>query len=132
MSTSCGPGFSTATSSMLSGVFTSCSTAAFIGFPPPLELVASQAAIHGNDRAGDVGRQWRHQQAGKVGNVFGLAITANGDLVRRLPLPVLRRIVAPDLLGHDAPRSDAVDGDTVLADIAREALGPSVQRGLGA
>src|SRR5262245_15657339 len=49
-----------------------------------------------------------------------------------LPLPVLGRVVAADLLGVDAPRRDAVDRDAVPADLAREALGPGVHRRLGA
>src|SRR5262245_23205963 len=124
MSTSCGPGFSIATSSMRSGVFTACKTAAFMAAPPRLELVAAQTAVHGNDRAGDVGRQRRHQQTGKVRDVVRFAIAANRDFVGRLPLPVFRRIVAADLLRHDAPRRKAIDGDSVLADLAGKALGP--------
>ncbi len=62
----------------------------------------------------------------------GCAVGADRNLVLGLPLAVFGRVVAQDLLADDAPGRDAVDGDAVLADLAREALGPGVHRRLGA
>src|SRR5262249_36967904 len=46
-------------------------------------------------------------------------------------LPIIRRIVAADLLAHYPSGRDAIDGDAVLADLARQTLGPCVDGGLG-
>src|ERR1700761_1236272 len=53
--TSRGPGFGTLTSSITSGWFTSCRTAAFIGFPPFLSYVVdmqSARSLSNGERAG--------------------------------------------------------------------------------
>src|SRR5947207_523165 len=97
-----------------------------------LELVPPQPPIHGDDGAGDVAGQRRDEIADEAGHVLGLAVAADRDLVVGLPLPVLGRVVAADLLGMDAARRDRVDRDAVLADLARQALGPGVDGGLGA
>src|SRR5262249_24082022 len=97
-----------------------------------LELVASQAAVDGNDGAGDVSGEGRGKKADEVCHILRLAIATDRDLVLRLPFAVFGRIVATDLLGVDAARRDRVDGDPEFADLAREALGPGVDRGLGA
>src|SRR5262245_29749832 len=98
---------------------------------PHSELVTAQATVHGDHGAGNVARQRGGQEAHEVGDVLGLAIAANRDLVLRLPLPVFRRVVAADLLGHDAAGGNAVDRDAVLADLARKTFRPGVHGGLG-
>src|SRR5215472_10835027 len=55
----------------------------------------------------------------------------HGDLRAREALALLRRIVAPDLLAHDAARRNRVDGDAEPAHVPREALGPGVDARLG-
>src|SRR5262245_25209849 len=95
-----------------------------LGMPPPLELVAAQAPVDRNDRAGDIARPRRGEETHQVRDVLGLAVLADRDLLLALLLAELRRVVAQDLLGHDAARRHRVDGDAVLADLARQALGP--------
>src|SRR5687768_8813901 len=58
------------------------------------ELVAAQAPVDGNDRAGDVARARRHEEGDERRQLLRLAVAAHVDLVLRLPLPVLGRVVA--------------------------------------
>src|SRR4051812_14987535 len=76
---------------------------------PPLELIAPQAPIDRDDGAGDVACTRRSEEAHKVGDVLGLAVLAHRNLLLALFLAVLRRIVAQDLLGHDAPGRNGID-----------------------
>src|SRR5262245_21415612 len=79
------------------------------------ELVAPQAAVDRNHGAGDVARARAGEKAHQIGDVLGLAVASHRNLVIALPLPVLRCVVAQDLLAVDAPRRDAVHRDAALA-----------------
>src|SRR5579859_2272544 len=96
-----------------------------------LELIAAQSAIDRDHRAGDIARPRRGQENGEHGEVFGLTPEANGNFLFGKSLAVILRIVAPELLAHDASWRNAVDGDAVLADLARQTLGPRMDRSLG-
>src|SRR5262245_31624488 len=89
---------------------------AFFISPPKnkkLELITAQAPVHRDDGSRNVAGEGRSKEADEVGDVLGLAVLAHRDLVLGLPLAVLGRVVAQDLLAHDAPRWDAVHGDPV-------------------
>src|SRR6185436_11079381 len=88
------------------------------------KLVSPQSTIDGNDRAGDIARERRDKKADQVGDVRRLPVLAYRNVVLALLLAEFGRVVAPDLLAVDAARRHAVDGDAVLADLARQALRP--------
>ena len=88
------------------------------------ELVAPQAAVDRNNGAGDIAGQRRGQKAHEICYILRLAVAADGNLVVGLPLPLLGRVIATDLLRHDAPRRQAIDRDAVLADLPRQTFGP--------
>src|SRR5690348_2451229 len=46
-------------------------------------------------------------------------------------LPIVFWIVAPDLFAHDPARRNAIDGNAMSSDLARQAFGPRVYRSLG-
>src|SRR4051812_38221538 len=46
-------------------------------------------------------------------------------------LAIVFRIIAADLLAHDPARRDAVDSDAMPSDLAGQAFGPGMYRGLG-
>src|SRR5262245_57665183 len=73
-----------------------------LGMAPPLELVAPQSSVHGNHGAGDVAGARRGKEAHEVRDVLQLAVFADRDLLLALLLAELGRVVAQDLLGHDA------------------------------
>src|SRR5215475_13729254 len=73
----------------------------------------------------------RGKKAHEVCHILWLAIATDRDFVLRLPFAVFGRIVATDLFGVDAAWRDRVDGDPEFADLARQALGPGVDCGLG-
>src|SRR3954467_13777263 len=99
---------------------------------PSSELIAAQAPVHGDHRASDVAGARRGEEANQVGDVVRLAVLADRNFLLALLLAVLRRIVAQDLLGHDAPGRNGIDSDAVLAHLARQALGPRMHRRLRA
>src|SRR3954470_11143844 len=99
---------------------------------PLLELIPPQPAIDRHNGPRYVASQRRCQEDRQRRQLLRLAVTAGRDLLRGVLLAVLGRVVAPDLLAHDAARRDAVDRDAVLTHLAREALGPGVHSGLGA
>src|SRR5687768_7566694 len=114
-------------------------------FPPPTtitsyirprwrrtsELVAAHAAVDGDHGARDVAGERRSEVAHQAGDVLGLAVLAHRDIVLALVRAPLGRVVAQDLLAHDAPGRNRVDRDAVPPDLARQALGPRVHRRLG-
>src|ERR1700692_428839 len=73
-----------------------------------LKLIAPQPAVDGDDRAGDVARHWRGEEHGQCGEVFGFAPIAHRDFFLGKVLAVIFRIIAPDLLAHDAAGWNAV------------------------
>src|SRR5690349_17003905 len=83
-----------------------------------LELIAAKSAIDRDHRTRDVARPRRGEENGEYGKVLGLAPIADGNFLFGKPLAVILRIVSADLLAHDAPGRDAVDGDAVLTDLA--------------
>src|SRR5689334_19922761 len=89
-----------------------------VGMPLSSELVAPQAAVDRDHRAGNVARERRGEEAGEVREVLRLAVLAHRDVVLALALSELGRIVAQDLLADDAAGRNAVDGDAVLSDLA--------------
>src|SRR5919198_6529204 len=101
------------------------------GMCTSLELVAAQAAVDGNDGAGDVARARRREEADEVGDVLGLTIFADRNVLAAFALAEFGRVVAQDLLGDDAAGRHAVHGDAVSSHVAREALGPRMHRRLG-
>ena len=86
--------------------------------PSKSELIPPQTAVDRDHGARDVARQRRGEEYRERGEVLGLAPIATGNLLLGKPLAIIRRIVAPDLLAHDAAGRNAVDGDAVLADLA--------------
>jgi hypothetical protein len=96
------------------------------------ELVLAQTAIHRNDRTRNGLGQGRGQEHHQVSQLFRLAIAPHRDLVVRLPLSILGRVVAENLLGVDAAGRNAVDRHTVFAHHTRQALGPRVDARFGA
>src|SRR3954447_23871695 len=95
------------------------------------ELVTAQPAVHRDDRAGDVAGQRRGEEADERRDVLRAAVLADGDVPRRVLGALLGRVVALDLRAPDPAGRGGVDRDAARADLAREALGPRVQRGLG-
>src|SRR5262249_23958859 len=95
-----------------------------------LELIPAQPAIDRQPRAGDVAGQRRGEEDGEHGKVLGLAPIADRNLLAGEALAIVGRIVAPDLLAHDAAGRDRVDGDAVAPQLARQALGPGMHRRL--
>src|SRR2546423_637139 len=98
---------------------------------PTSELIPPEPAVHGNDRAGDVARERGAQEHRHRRELLGLAVAADRDLRARETLALLRRIIAPDLLAHDAAGCHRVDGDAERAHVAREPFGPGVDASLG-
>src|SRR6185436_20313043 len=84
-----------------------------------------------DDLAGDVTRERRRQKRDEVRHVFGLAEVTDRNVRVDERAPVLgRRVQAlQDLLAVDAPGRQAVDGDAVARELARQSLRPVVQRG---
>src|SRR5919197_446590 len=83
-----------------------------------------EAAVHRNDRAGDVASALRREEADEVGDLLRSAQPAQRD---RLEVD-LARSLGVDLtypLGIDASGSDRVDGDPFRADLPRERLRPA-------
>src|SRR5581483_10577885 len=101
------------------------------GMEAPLELVAAQSAVDRDHGAGDVARPRRGEEAHQVGDVLGLAVFADRDVLAALALAELGRVVAQDLLGDDAAGRHAVHRDAEFADFARQPFCPGVQRRLG-
>src|ERR1051325_838313 len=95
-----------------------------------LELVAAHAAVDGNHGAGDVARPRRGEEAGEVRHILGLAVFAERNVLTLLLRAPLGTVVAPDLLAVDATGRNAVHGDAVFSDFARQALGPRMHRRL--
>src|SRR6185312_15852943 len=91
-----------------------------------LELIAAKPTIDRDHRAGDIARPRRGEENGEHGEVLRLAPIAHGDLLFGKSFAIILRIVAADLLAHDASGRDAVDGHAVLTDLARQALGPGM------
>src|SRR6185503_11564597 len=79
----------------------------------------------------DIARDRRSEERGETGEFFGLPIAANRNFLGGLLRAKFRGILAADLLAHNPPWLDAVDRNAVLADRARQALGPCVQCSLG-
>src|SRR5712671_1658273 len=75
--------------------------------------------------------EWRGEEDGQHGEIFGLSVGPRRDLCRGMGLAILFGVVAPDLLAHDPPGRDRVDGDPISPDIARQPLGPRVNCRLG-
>src|SRR5882672_3797489 len=96
------------------------------------KLIFPQAAVHRNHRARYVARARRREEADEVGDVLRPAVLADRDFLLALLLAELGRVVAQDLLRHDAPGRNRVHRDAVLADLAREPLRPRVHRRLRA
>src|SRR5450755_1059853 len=95
-----------------------------------LELVAAQPAVDGDDRAGNVTRQRRGEKYCQHRKILGLAPIAHWNFFLGKMLAIILRIVAADLLAHDAAGRNAIDGDAMLSDLARQSLRPGVNRGL--
>src|SRR5579884_132358 len=98
---------------------------------PLLERVAAEAAVYGNDGAGDVLGERRRQKDGEDGELLRFAVAAHRDFRCGMALAVFLGIVAADLLAHDAAGRDRVDRDAVLADLARQTFRPCVNGRLG-
>src|SRR5689334_8604797 len=67
-----------------------------------LVLVAAQPAVHWRHRPRDVAGDRRGEEDRPHREVLRLAVAPDGNLVLRLPRAVLRRVVAADLVAHDA------------------------------
>src|SRR5262245_53298339 len=87
-----------------------------------LKRIALQPAIHRHYRSRDVARDGRRQQNRKCREFLRLAIAADRDFPCRLLGAEFGRVFTADLFAHDASRRDAVDGDAVRTDFAREAF----------
>src|SRR5687767_6128794 len=97
----------------------------------PSEGVAAQAAIDRQHRAGDIAGDRRGEEDRECGEILGLAVAPHRDFPGGLLRAEFGGVLAADLLAHDAPGRDAVDRDAVPADLARQSLGPGMDRGLG-
>src|SRR6516225_4439341 len=98
---------------------------------PGSELIAAKPAIDRDDGAGDIACLGRGEEHGERGEIFRFAPIANRDLLLREFLTKILRIVAADLLAHASSGRNAVYGDAVLADLARESFRPGMYCGLG-
>src|ERR1019366_7578891 len=95
------------------------------------ERVMSQTAVDRHHRARDVTGHRRGEKNRETRKLLRLAIAADRDFARGEFLALLLGIIAPDLLAHDAPGRNRIDRYAVLADFARQALGPRMYCGLG-
>src|SRR5262249_61178444 len=82
--------------------------------------------------ARDVARFWRTEERNEIGHVGGVAEIAERNLASELLSALGRGMQAlVDLLAVDPARSEAVHGDAVTADVAREPFRPGEHGGLG-
>src|SRR5687768_2624390 len=95
------------------------------------ERVAAQATIDRQHRAGDIAGDRRGEEYREHGEILGLAVAPHRNFLGGLLRAEFGGVLAADLLAHDAPGRDAVDRDAVAADLARQSLGPGMDRGLG-
>src|SRR5262245_35789275 len=81
----------------------------------------------------DITRFRRTQECNHIGCIVRLTEMAHRNIgIRDLArLEFRRRILSRALLGVGATWRDTIDGDAVLSDLARQALGPSGYAGLG-
>src|SRR6266849_2633297 len=92
----------------------------------------AQAAVDVDALAADVAGLGRAQEGDQVRHVAGIAEVAERDVAGELLLVFSRGVQSLiDLLAVDAPGRQAVHGDAVTADVARQPLRPRVHRGLG-
>ena len=95
------------------------------------ELIPPEPTVHRDHGPRDVARERRAQEHHHHRQLLRFPIAADRNLRAREAVALLRRIVAADLLAHDAAGRDRVDGDAESTYVAREPLGPGVDRGLG-
>src|SRR6266542_5036123 len=93
---------------------------------------AAQTSVDVDPLARDVARLRRAEERHQVRHVAGVAEVSQRDLAGELLLALRRGVQAlVDLLAVDPPGREAVHGDPVASDVAREPLGPRVNGGLG-
>src|SRR6266581_3249741 len=95
-----------------------------------LFLVNGEAAVGGEDLAGDVGGPGRGEEDEGRRHFLGLGPAAHRDLLQVL---VLEALVSTDHLGHRRrrPGGDGIDGDAVAGQLPGAGLGQPGDAGLG-